>query len=249
MRGGVERILQSNGWDASRAREVATTLTEGRWTHDYPITVEEACAMGLPVTADMPEEVPLHAALSAACGAPPERRVRAGAVSPRRRPHPGPREAPDGRSDPCRVVSLLEPLWQEKGTMERPLRIEELDHVVLRCRDPERALAFYVDILGLAEERRIEGIGLVQLRCGRSMLDLLPASDGADAPTPNVDHFCLGVDAPDMAAVARFLEARGVEVIGEPTPRYGARGMGLSIYLRDPEGNVVELKQTPRAEA
>jgi glyoxylase I family protein len=153
------------------------------------------------------------------------------------------------RSQPFRVVSLIETLWQERDAMERPLCIEELDHVVLRCRDPERALAFYVDVLGLVEERRIEGIGLVQLRCGRSMLDLIPASGGADAPTPNVDHFCLGVDAPDMAAVARFLAQRGVEVIGEPTPRYGARGMGLSIYLRDPEGNVVELKQSPPREA
>jgi glyoxylase I family protein len=47
-----------------------------------------------------------------------------------------------------------------------------------------------------------------------------------------------------MEAVVAYLAAEGVEVIGEPTPRYGARGMGLSVYVRDPEGNVVELKQT-----
>jgi glyoxylase I family protein len=128
--------------------------------------------------------------------------------------------------------------------MERPLRVEDLDHVVLRCRDPVRTLEFYTRLLGLKEERRIDAIGLVQLRAGQSMVDLIPAAEREPAPAHNVDHFCLGIDAPDMEAVVGYLRAQGVEVIGEPTPRYGARGMGLSIYVRDPEGNVVELKQT-----
>ena len=128
--------------------------------------------------------------------------------------------------------------------MERPLRVEDLDHVVLRCREPVRTLEFYTRLLGLKEERRIDAIGLVQLRAGQSMVDLIPAAEGEPTPAHNVDHFCLGIDAPDMEAVVGYLRAQGVEVIGEPTPRYGARGMGLSIYVRDPEGNVVELKQT-----
>jgi glyoxylase I family protein len=128
--------------------------------------------------------------------------------------------------------------------MERPLRIEDLDHVVLRCRDAARMLDFYTRLLGLKEERRIEAIGLVQLRAGQSMVDLIPTGEAEPAPGQNVDHFCLGIDAPDMEAVVAYLAAEGVEVIGEPTPRYGARGMGLSVYVRDPEGNVVELKQT-----
>jgi ClpP class serine protease len=53
----VRRILAGNGWDADRANIVAATLTEGRWTHDYPITVDEARELGLPVTTDMPPEV------------------------------------------------------------------------------------------------------------------------------------------------------------------------------------------------
>ena len=135
-------------------------------------------------------------------------------------------------------------LWQEKG-MERPFRIEELDHVVLRCRDQERALGFYTGLLGCTEERRIEAIGLIQLRAGQSLIDLHPAVEPAPPSEPNVDHFCLGIEAADMAAVVRYLDEHGVEVVGEPTVRYGARGMGLSIYVRDPEGNVVELKQKP----
>jgi len=129
--------------------------------------------------------------------------------------------------------------------MERPLEVAELDHVVLRCRDQERMLRFYVDVLGLVEERRIEAIGLIQLRAGASLLDLSPTFDPEAEPVPNVDHYCLGIHAADMQAVVRHLDAAGVEVIGEPMERYGARGMGLSVYLRDPEGNVVELKQIP----
>jgi glyoxylase I family protein len=127
--------------------------------------------------------------------------------------------------------------------MATPVKIAELDHVVFRCRDQARMLDFYSRILGLAEERRIEQIGLIQLRAGRSMIDLVPASGIRDENALNVDHVCLGIEAPDMTAVARFLEDNAVEVMGDPAPRYGAHGTGLSIYIRDPEGNVIELKQ------
>jgi glyoxylase I family protein len=127
--------------------------------------------------------------------------------------------------------------------MDRPLRVEELDHVVIRCRDQARSLDFYTRILGLTEERRLEAIGLVQLRAGRSMVDLVPADPPPAFETRNVDHVCLGVAAADMTALAAWLAAEGVIVLGEPTLRYGARGMGLSLYVQDPDGNVVELKQ------
>jgi catechol 2,3-dioxygenase-like lactoylglutathione lyase family enzyme len=133
--------------------------------------------------------------------------------------------------------------------MERPLRVEDIDHVVVRCRDQARALDFYVRVLGLAEERRIDAIGLIQLRAGRSMVDLVPADPPPTHEGRNVDHVCLGVDAPDLGAVAAWLRAEGVEVLGDPAERYGARGMGLSIYVLDPDGNIVELKQTPRPPA
>jgi glyoxylase I family protein len=129
----------------------------------------------------------------------------------------------------------------------RPFRVGEIDHVVLRCADRERALKFYVEILGLAEERRIEKIGLIQLRAGRSMIDLVPAPDKAAGPGLNVDHLCLGVQSEEFDAMLGYLRERGVEMVGEPGTRYGAHGMGLSVYVRDPEGNVVELKQMPAA--
>jgi glyoxylase I family protein len=126
-----------------------------------------------------------------------------------------------------------------------PLKIREIDHVVLRCRDQARMLDFYTRIIGLAEERRLEQIGLIQLRAGASMIDLVPAPDPRFESGLNVDHFCLGVEIADLGDAVRYLRAQAVEIIGEPVMRYGARGMGLSIYLRDPEGNVVELKQMP----
>jgi catechol 2,3-dioxygenase-like lactoylglutathione lyase family enzyme len=128
--------------------------------------------------------------------------------------------------------------------MTLPFEIAELDHVVIRCRDQARALGFYTGVLGLAEERRIDAIGLIQLRAGASMIDLVPA-ERRDEEGRNVDHVCVGVRARDMNEVARHLRERGVEVLGDPAHRYGARGMGLSIYVRDPEGNVIELKQMP----
>jgi glyoxylase I family protein len=131
--------------------------------------------------------------------------------------------------------------------MDLPLKVAELDHVVLRCRDQQRTLDFYTRVLGLREERRIDALGLIQLRAGASMIDLVPANDPRVEPGLNVDHFCLGVDVADLAAAVSYLRANRVEVLGEPAMRYGARGMGLSIYVRDPEGNVIELKQMPPA--
>jgi glyoxylase I family protein len=129
---------------------------------------------------------------------------------------------------------------------DRPFRVGELDHVVLRCVDQKRALEFYTAVLGLAEERRIEKIGLIQLRAGQSMIDLVPAESGA-RDGRNVDHICLGIEVENFEGLLAYLRKRGVEIVGEPGTRYGARGMGLSVYVRDPEGNVVELKQIPPA--
>jgi glyoxylase I family protein len=130
--------------------------------------------------------------------------------------------------------------------MEIPLTVAELDHVVLRCRDQNRMFHFYTRVLGLIEERRIAQIGLIQLRAGTSMIDLVPAAEPRVESGTNVDHFCLGIQTGDLRAAINYLRANSVEVLGEPAVRYGARGMGNSIYVRDPEGNVVELKQMPR---
>jgi glyoxylase I family protein len=129
--------------------------------------------------------------------------------------------------------------------METPIKVAEIDHVVLRCRDQARMLEFYSRVLGLKEERRVDQIGLIQLRAGASMIDLVPATDVRVESGINVDHFCLGIETFNLERALGYLHENSVEVIGEPAMRYGARGMGRSIYMRDPEGNVVELKQMP----
>lgn len=130
--------------------------------------------------------------------------------------------------------------------MQIPLTVAELDHIVLRCRDQDRMLDFYTHVLGLREERRVAPIGLIQLRAGASMIDLVPAAEPRIESGANVDHFCLGIETDDLSSAMNYLRMNSIDVLGEPALRYGARGMGHSIYVRDPEGNVIELKQMPR---
>jgi len=129
-----------------------------------------------------------------------------------------------------------------------PLEIKAIDHVVLRVKDLEAALAFYRDALALPVERQLD-IGLVQLRAGASLIDLVPISSplgrlGGEAPGAgghNMDHFALELGRFDAAAISAHLTAHGIEH-GEPSQRYGAKGTGPSIYIKDPDGNTVELK-------
>lgn len=115
-----------------------------------------------------------------------------------------------------------------------------LDHVVVRTTDPARALEFYRDVLGLVVEREQPEIRLVQLRAGRSLIDLIPGPS-SDPERPNIDHFALEVDPFDEKELRTHLAARGVAVI-ESGLRYGAGGEGPSLYIRDPDGNKIELK-------
>lgn len=132
------------------------------------------------------------------------------------------------------------------------IRIRELDHLVLRVTDVDAMIGFYCAVLGCAIERRRDDIGLVQLRAGRSMLDLVAISGelgqaGGAAPGDegrNLDHFCFRLDAFDEAAIRRQLESAGIAA-GAVASRYGADGVGPSIYISDPEGNTVELKGPP----
>jgi catechol 2,3-dioxygenase-like lactoylglutathione lyase family enzyme len=119
----------------------------------------------------------------------------------------------------------------------------ELDHVVLRVRDQAVSQRFYTEVLGLVLDHVNEPIRLVQLRCGRHLIDLLPLEAGA-APeaTARVDHVCLSVRCDDLAALAADLRARGVLVEGEVASRRGAFGQGPSLYIRDPDGYRLELK-------
>ncbi len=136
--------------------------------------------------------------------------------------------------------------------------IRGLDHVVIRVSNLEKSLAFYRDALGCSEERRIEELGLIQLRAGASLIDLVPvdsplgraggaAPPSAEAGGRNMDHFALQVASFDEASIRRHLERHGIEA-GDVGTRYGAQGNGPSMYVRDPDGNTVELKGPPGAE-
>ena len=130
--------------------------------------------------------------------------------------------------------------------------IRDIDHLVLRVVDVDAMLNFYCGVLGMREERRVDGLGLIQLRAGRSLLDLVPVDGelgraGGAPPARggrNLDHFCLRLDPFDETQIRAALRSAGVEP-GETKSRYGAEGDGPSIYVRDPDGNVVELKGPP----
>jgi catechol 2,3-dioxygenase-like lactoylglutathione lyase family enzyme len=119
-------------------------------------------------------------------------------------------------------------------------RITGLDHIVLNVVDVERSLAFYGDLLGLAPVRvdawRRGEAPFPSVRVSDSVIiDLFPAPRGE----ANLDHFCLVVEPTDLEAVAA---SGAFEVVSGPGRRFGARGDGTSLYVKDPDGNTVELR-------
>jgi catechol 2,3-dioxygenase-like lactoylglutathione lyase family enzyme len=113
---------------------------------------------------------------------------------------------------------------------------------VVKVTDLDRALAFYCGVLGCVEERRPLD-DLVQLRAGASMIDLRLA-DKVSGDAGNMDHFAIAIDPFDEAAIRAYLESKGVAP-GKVATRYGAEGSGPSMYIHDPDGNMVELKGPP----
>ncbi|SDD34756.1 VOC family protein [Paraburkholderia lycopersici] len=134
------------------------------------------------------------------------------------------------------------------------IHIREIDHVVIRTADTAAMTRFYCEVLGCEPEREQRDLGLVQLRAGRSLIDLVtiggPLDRGAGAPADgsggNMDHLCLRVEPFDAEALRAHLNRHGARP-GNAVERYGAEGLGPSLYLFDPEGNMVELKGPPRA--
>src|SRR3954447_12594858 len=114
------------------------------------------------------------------------------------------------------------------------IRVTGLDHLVLSVGDVERSLAWYQGFLGL------EGVRVEEWREGKApfpsvrvdastIIDFVPRH-GDSGSVANLDHLCLVVEPVDLSA------------LGEAGPRFGARGVGTSVYIQDPDGNTVELR-------
>jgi len=131
------------------------------------------------------------------------------------------------------------------------IAIRDIDHVVFRVADLDRMARFYAEVLGASFEKHQRDVGLYQMRVGTSLIDLVPVDgpigrEGGAAPGRegrNVDHVCFRVLPWDEAAILAHLDAHGIR--GKVYSRYGADGEGPSIYLHDPEGNMLELKGPP----
>lgn len=129
------------------------------------------------------------------------------------------------------------------------ISVAGIDHIVLRVRDADVAVSFYRDVLGCPVEKRNDAIGLIHLRAGTSLIDLVPlagtlGSMGGAGPSDegrNVDHICLRLSEYDPREVMSHLDAHGI-AYEHPSSRHGASGEGLSIYLKDPDGNGIELR-------
>jgi catechol 2,3-dioxygenase-like lactoylglutathione lyase family enzyme len=119
------------------------------------------------------------------------------------------------------------------------VNVRGLDHLVLDVADTERSLAWYCGELGLAGER-VEEWRRGEVFFTSVRVDDATVIDLLETPPKgvNVDHFCLVVDADldELAASGRF------EVVDGPAERWGARGSGYSLYVKDPDGNTVELR-------
>jgi len=132
------------------------------------------------------------------------------------------------------------------------LQIKQFDHLVLRVVNLQAMMRFYMEVLGCTVEKVQENIGLWQLRAGNALIDLVPVDGplGQKGGAPpgkearNLDHFCFQVEPFDGEAIIAHLKQLGCEP-GQIESRYGAAGQGPSIYVPDPEGNMVELKGPP----
>ena len=132
-----------------------------------------------------------------------------------------------------------------------PFSFQHLDHVVLRTRQLPALVDFYLALGCTVERDRVEEMGMMQLRIGASMLDIVTAETNGPPPEEdhrNLDHFAIRVDPFDEAAILAFCNERDIPSQAMPVPILGADGLGPAIYIEDPDGNRVELKGPPVAD-
>jgi glyoxylase I family protein len=134
-----------------------------------------------------------------------------------------------------------------------PFALEGIDHILLLVNGMKPAAQFYTDVLGCTVEGALPQYGMLQLRAGAALIDLVdisaPEAVWAKPPVTggrNFDHLCLALGAHDEAELRRHLARHHVEIIEEGV-HGGSRGESLSLYVRDPSGNIIELKGPPPA--
>jgi len=130
------------------------------------------------------------------------------------------------------------------------IRVRMIDHIVLRTEKAGEMIRFYSGVLGCSVERALpEETGLTQLRAGASLIDIVAVNSelgrvGGEPPGRtgnNMDHFCLRIEAVSESDLRSWLTSQGIES-GAFEVRYGGEGFGPSVYIRDPDGNTVELR-------
>ena len=127
--------------------------------------------------------------------------------------------------------------------------ITEMDHIVLRVKDVEESLRFYSELLGLPVERveqwRAGEVRFPSVRINADTIIDLFASDQetiSKEGARNQDHYCMVIEPTDMEALKAGFEALGVGIQAGPGKRWGSHGDGISLYIYDPDNNVVELR-------
>jgi glyoxylase I family protein len=138
-----------------------------------------------------------------------------------------------------------------KESARPPFALEGIDHILLLVNGMNPAVRFYTEVLGCTVEDALPQYAMLQLRAGAALIDLvdISAPEAAWAKPPvaggrNFDHLCLALGVHDEAALRRHLARHHVEIIEEGV-HGGSRGESLSLYIRDPSGNVIELKGPP----
>jgi catechol 2,3-dioxygenase-like lactoylglutathione lyase family enzyme len=129
------------------------------------------------------------------------------------------------------------------------VKITEMDHIGLRVKDVDVSLRFYTELLGLKPERieqwRAGEVRFPSARLNNDTIIDFFATDqqpiGKDG-VRNQDHFCMVIEPTDMDELKSRFEAAGVEIQAGPGKRWGAHGDGISLYIYDPDNNVVELR-------
>ncbi len=123
------------------------------------------------------------------------------------------------------------------------VRVVAFDHLVVRCTDVERTLSWFIECLGLTPDRvdawRQGEVPFPSVRVNADTIIDLIASRETSVDDGRLDHICLVVEALDLAALAA---SGDFDVLEGPVRRSGARGEGTSLYVRDPDGLVVELR-------